>query len=66
MRQEVTGNIKKTKGRVKEAVGILTGDKKLEQEGSAQRVEGAVEEGLGKARRKVGDALRNLGNAVRK
>jgi uncharacterized protein YjbJ (UPF0337 family) len=66
MRQEVSGNVKKTKGKVKEAVGILTGDKKMEQEGSVQRVEGAVEEGLGKARRKVGEALTNLGNSIRK
>lgn len=64
--QEVGGKVKKVKGSVKEAVGILSGDRKLEREGSLQRTEGAIEEGLGKARRKVGEALTNLGNAVRK
>ncbi len=62
--QEVRGKVKKTKGRVKEAVGILSGDKKLEREGSLERAQGAVEEGLGKARRKVGEVLTNLGKAI--
>jgi uncharacterized protein YjbJ (UPF0337 family) len=64
--QEVTGKVKKSKGTVKEAVGILSGNKKMEREGSFQRAEGAVEEGFGKARRKVGQVLTNLGNAVKK
>ena len=63
--QEVGGRVKKTKGKMKEAVGILTGDKKMEREGSAQRAEGTIEEGLGKARRKVGEVLTNLGNAIK-
>jgi len=58
--------VKKVKGSVKEAVGILSGDRKLEREGSLQRAEGAIEESLGKARRKVGEALANLGNAIKK
>src|SRR5450759_777255 len=43
--QEVHGKVKKAKGKVKETVGILTGDKKMEREGSLQRAEGAVQEG---------------------
>ncbi|MGE5715500.1 MAG: CsbD family protein [Acidobacteriota bacterium] len=67
MRQhEVRGKVKKAKGRVKEAVGILSGDKKMEREGSLQRALGAVEEGFGTARRKVGEVLTNLGNTVKK
>jgi uncharacterized protein YjbJ (UPF0337 family) len=65
-KQELGGKVKKAKGRVKEAVGILSGNRQLEREGSAQRLEGAVEEGLGKARRRVGEVLANLGNAVKK
>lgn len=64
--QEVAGKVKKTKGKVKEAVGILTSNKKMEREGSLQRAGGAIEEGLGKARRKVGEVLTDLGNAIRK
>jgi uncharacterized protein YjbJ (UPF0337 family) len=64
--QEVHGKVKKAKGNVKETVGILTGDKKMEHEGSLQRAEGAVQEGLGKAGRKVGEAVTNLGNAIKR
>jgi uncharacterized protein YjbJ (UPF0337 family) len=64
--QEVDGKVKKAKGKVKEAVGILSGNKKMEQEGSLQRAAGTVEEGLGKARRKVGEVLTDLGNAIKK
>jgi uncharacterized protein YjbJ (UPF0337 family) len=63
--QEVSGTVKKTKGKVKEAVGILSGNEKLEQEGSLQRAEGAVEEGLGKARRKIGELLTNVGKTIK-
>ncbi len=64
--QEARGKVKKLKGRVKEAVGIISGDRKLENEGSAQRAEGAVEENLGKARRKVGEFLTDLGKTIGK
>jgi uncharacterized protein YjbJ (UPF0337 family) len=64
--QEVGGKVKKTKGKMKEAVGILSGNKKMEREGSFQRAEGAVQEGLGQARRKVGEVLTNVGKAINK
>ena len=63
-KQEIRGKVKKTKGKVKEAVGILSGDKKMEQAGSLQRAEGVIEEGLGAARRKVGEVLTSLGKAI--
>jgi uncharacterized protein YjbJ (UPF0337 family) len=64
--QEVDGKVKKAKGKVKEAVGILSGNKKMEREGSVERATGAVQEGLGKASHKVGEVLTNLGNAIKK
>lgn len=64
--QEVSGKVKKLKGRAQEAVGIVTGDEALERKGSRQRAEGAVEEGVGKARRKVGDAVAAVAKAIRK
>lgn len=64
--QETRGKVKKAKGKVKEAVGILSGDKKMEREGSFERAAGAVEEGLGTARRKAGEVLTNLGDAIKK
>lgn len=44
-KQEVHGKVKKGKGKAKETVGILTGNKKMEREGSLQRAAGAVQEG---------------------
>jgi uncharacterized protein YjbJ (UPF0337 family) len=64
--QEARGQAKKVKGRVKEAVGIISGDRKLENEGAAQRAAGAVQESLGKARRKVGEVLTDLGKSISK
>jgi uncharacterized protein YjbJ (UPF0337 family) len=55
--QEVHGKVKKAQGKVKETVGILTGNRKMEHEGAVQR---------GKAGRKVGEAVTHLGNAIKK
>ena len=65
-KQEIRGKAKKAKGQVKEAVGILSGDKKMEQKGARQRAEGAVQEGLGTVRRKVGGLLTDLADAIKK
>jgi uncharacterized protein YjbJ (UPF0337 family) len=66
VKQEASGKVKNLKGRVKEAVGVISGDRKLENEGSAERVEGAVQENLGKARRKVGEVLTGLAKTIDK
>ncbi len=39
-----TGRAKKLKGRVKEAAGALTGDKKLKQEGIADQFIGGIKQ----------------------
>jgi uncharacterized protein YjbJ (UPF0337 family) len=64
--QETRGKVKNLKGRVKEAVGIVTGDKTAEREGSQQRAEGAVQENLGKARRKVGEFVEGVAKTIQK
>jgi uncharacterized protein YjbJ (UPF0337 family) len=51
---------------VKEAVGIIADDSALEQEGSRQRAEGAVQESLGKARRKVGEYVDRVAKTIKK
>ena len=51
---------------MKEAVGIVTGNNKLEKEGSRQRAEGAVQESVGKARRKVGELVDEVAKAIKK
>jgi uncharacterized protein YjbJ (UPF0337 family) len=65
MTQETEGKVKKLTGQVKEAAGVLIGNEKLEQEGAAQRAEGAVEETVGKARRKVGELVDSVAKAIK-
>jgi uncharacterized protein YjbJ (UPF0337 family) len=51
---ELKGKAKNIKGRVKEAAGSLTGDKRLQAEGTAERVSGAAKEKVGEVKRKAG------------
>jgi uncharacterized protein YjbJ (UPF0337 family) len=64
--QEARGKAKKVQGRVKEAVGKITGNSALERKGARQRAEGAVQEGVGKARRKVGEFAAGVAKAIKK
>ncbi len=64
--QEVRGKVNQVKGRVKEAVGIVTGNPSLEREGAKQRVVGVAQGNLGKARQKVNDLVDGLKTATRK
>ncbi len=58
-RDEAKGAAKDIKGAVKEAAGRATGDKRLEAEGSAERVEGKVQKGVGALKDAARDALKN-------
>jgi len=53
----VEGKMDKGKGRVKEAVGDLTGDESMKREGRADRAGGAAKEKISDAADKVGDAV---------
>jgi uncharacterized protein YjbJ (UPF0337 family) len=55
---QVKGKWDNLKGRAKEAAGALTGNKKLEAEGAAERVKGAAQEKVGEAERKIAEANR--------
>jgi uncharacterized protein YjbJ (UPF0337 family) len=63
-RDEVRGKADQVKGRVKEEVGDMIDDERLENEGRAERAAGEVEEGLGKGRRKIGNAIKDLGKKI--
>ena len=52
--QHVKGAVSTAKGSVKEGVGGLTGDTKLEAKGKVQKVQGKAQDGLGD----VQDAVR--------
>ena len=64
--QEARGKVKKLQGRMKEAAGIITGNRKLEREGARQRAKGAAQERVGKARRKVGEFVGGVAKAIKK
>ncbi|HME69852.1 MAG TPA: CsbD family protein [Myxococcota bacterium] len=53
-----SGKSDELKGRVKEAAGVLTGDKKLKREGKADQAVGKVKQKVKKVVDKVKDALR--------
>jgi len=61
---EVKGKGKQVKGAVKEELGKLTGNRRLEDSGTADRVEGDVQEGFGKTKRKIGEAVEDLGEKI--
>jgi uncharacterized protein YjbJ (UPF0337 family) len=46
-KDQKTGTAENLKGRVKQAVGIISGDKKKESEGASERAGGAVKKAVG-------------------
>ena len=56
-RDEFKGKVDNFMGRVKEAVGALTGDKRAQAEGSVERVKGAAEEKVGHVKSRAARSL---------
>jgi len=54
----MSGTIDKIKGRVKEAVGALTNDQHLKDEGKLDQATGAVKDGVERAIDKTRDAFK--------
>src|SRR6218665_242100 len=50
----------KAKGKVKETVGVATGDRELEAEGKADTLKGKVKEGIEDAKRAIKDKVEDL------
>jgi uncharacterized protein YjbJ (UPF0337 family) len=65
-RKELQGKKENVKGRVKEAVGALTGNRDLESRGASERAHGAAQEQIGRASRKVGEAIETLGRKIKR
>ena len=59
-RDEMDGKANKAKGKVKQAVGDLTDNERMHDEGVADEAAGDVQEGFGRARRKVGEAIDDI------
>jgi uncharacterized protein YjbJ (UPF0337 family) len=54
---QVKGRINEMKGRVKEAIGIVAGDKKMENKGKVKSLKGKVQAGFGDAKEKIKKAI---------
>lgn len=62
----MAGKTEQIKGRTKEAVGDLTGDKDLQAEGRMDRQAGRVKEEAGKVEDKVDEAIDKVKDVFRK
>ena len=63
-KDEVEGMWEQVKGKVKDNVGEVTGDRDLEAEGEVQNAEGETQETWGKLKRGVSDTIDSVGEAV--
>lgn len=59
-----SGKSDQAKGRVKEAAGVLTGDKKMEREGKADQAAGKLKQAVGGAKKKVEKVIHNVKDAL--
>jgi uncharacterized protein YjbJ (UPF0337 family) len=64
-KNERDGKVDQAKGKVKQAVGALTGDENLQAEGQIDETVGKVEAAVGRTSRKAGDAITRVGKAVK-
>ena len=61
-----TARSTRLKGKVKQAIGDITGNKDLKAEGKRDEASGKAQEAVGEIRHKAGDAISKLGAAVKK
>jgi uncharacterized protein YjbJ (UPF0337 family) len=52
-KDELKGKMENLKGRAKEAIGSVTGNKEKQAEGTAERIQGAGREKVGEVKRDV-------------
>ncbi len=65
-KDEVAGKWEQVKGTVKDKVGEITGNQRIEAEGEAQNTAGNVQEGYGTAKRKIGETIEGIGESISK
>lgn len=59
-----SGKSDEAKGRVKEAAGVLTGDKKLERKGKADQAGGKLKQAVDKVKKKTEKAIDDVKEAL--
>jgi uncharacterized protein YjbJ (UPF0337 family) len=57
LKREIRGKVDNIKGRVKEAIGALSGNKETQAEGTVERATGAANEKVAEVERKVDRAV---------
>ena len=65
-KDELEGKAEAVKGKVKQAVGDLTDDEQLHDQGVVEEAAGDTQAAFGRARRKVGEAIEDLGKNVKR
>jgi uncharacterized protein YjbJ (UPF0337 family) len=65
-RDELEGKKESLKGKAKQAVGDLTDNERLHDEGVADEAAGDTQEAIGRGRRKVGEAIEDLGEKIKR
>ncbi len=63
---EQNGAVDQVTGKIKQAVGTVTGNDDLKAEGQADETAGKIESAVGKVSRQVGDVITTIGDAVKK
>ncbi len=63
-KDEVRGKGKQITGTIKDKVGEMTGNSRLEAEGEAEHLKGTIQQKVGKGRRKVGQAIKKVVRVV--
>ena len=63
---EAKGRFDQLKGKIKEGVGEVTGNERLEREGELDHAGGKIREGFGKTRREAGELLEDVGDAIKR
>jgi uncharacterized protein YjbJ (UPF0337 family) len=64
-RDELEGKTENLKGRFKETLGALTGDRNLQVDGATEQADGVAQERVGEAHRTLGEAIEKLGKKIK-
>ena len=64
-KDEIKGKFEQGKGTIKDKVGELTGNRRLEAEGEAEHAKGEGRESWGKFKRGVSNAIDSVGDAIK-
>jgi uncharacterized protein YjbJ (UPF0337 family) len=65
-RDEVKGKAEVLKGKTKQALGDLTDDPDLYDEGVADEAAGETQDAFGRVKRKIGEAVEEAGKTIKK